>query len=56
MGTAIVVISLTGLVILVLRKIRKNKRSGKSASCFMDCSKCNGTCQFREFDQKERNE
>lgn len=42
MGTAIVLLVLTGAVILSIRSMRKAKKSGKSLQCGGDCSRCGG--------------
>lgn len=42
MGTAIVGISLCGIVTLILRHMIRERKSGKSAVCGGDCGHCKG--------------
>ena len=44
MGTAIVLVILIGVVGLIIRKMVKDKKAGKSLQCGQDCSHCGGHC------------
>lgn len=44
MGTIIVGVVLAGVVALVIRKMAKDKKSGKSIQCGGDCKHCGGGC------------
>lgn len=41
-GTLAVSVLLAGVVALIIRSMIRAKKSGKSASCCGDCSKCRG--------------
>lgn len=45
MGTAVVLLILMGAVGLVIRKMIKDKKSGKSLHCGGDCSHCKNSCR-----------
>lgn len=47
MTTAIVLVVLAGAVGLVIRKLVKDKKAGKSFHCGGDCSHCGGNCRTR---------
>ena len=42
MGNVIVGIVLTGIVVLIIRNMIRDKRNGKSVQCGGDCSQCRG--------------
>lgn len=42
MGTVIVGVILAGIVALVIRRMIRDKKNGKSLQCGCDCSKCKG--------------
>lgn len=42
MGTVIVGVVLAGIVVLSIRSMIRDRRSGKSLQCGGDCSKCRG--------------
>lgn len=44
MGTVVVLAILAGVVALIVRKMIKDKKSGKSIQCGGDCSHCGGHC------------
>ena len=44
MGTVVVLAILTGVVALIVRKMIKTKKNGKSIQCGGDCSHCGGHC------------
>ena len=44
MGTVIVSAGILGIIILIIRKMIKDKRSGKSLTCGGDCGHCGGHC------------
>ncbi len=44
MGTIIVLIVLAIIVALIIRRMVKDKKAGKSLQCGGDCSKCGGHC------------
>lgn len=43
-GTVIVLLILCGVVALALRSMIRDKKSGKSLQCGMDCKNCGGHC------------
>ncbi|MDE6956586.1 MAG: FeoB-associated Cys-rich membrane protein [Lachnospiraceae bacterium] len=45
MGTIIVLLILAGAVGLVLRKMIKDKKAGKSIHCGGDCGHCKNPCR-----------
>lgn len=44
MGTVVVLAILAGVVALIVRKMIKYKKNGKSIQCGGDCSHCGGHC------------
>lgn len=44
MGTVIVSAGILGIIILIIRKMIKDKRAGKSLTCGGDCGHCGGHC------------
>lgn len=44
MGTVVVLAILAGVVALIVRKMIKDKKNGKSIQCDGDCSHCGGHC------------
>lgn len=44
MGNLVVGLIVAGLAALVIRKMIKDKKSGKSLQCGGDCSHCGGHC------------
>lgn len=44
MGTAIVLVILISVVGLIIRKMVKDKKAGKSLQCGQDCKHCSGHC------------
>ena len=44
MGTVVVLAILAGVVALIVRKMIKDKKNGKSFLCGGDCSHCGGHC------------
>ncbi|MCX4268858.1 MAG: FeoB-associated Cys-rich membrane protein [Lachnospiraceae bacterium] len=44
MGTFIVGVIITGIVILSIRSMIQDKRNGKSLQCGGDCKHCGGHC------------
>ena len=44
MGTVVVLAILAGVVALIVRKMIKDKKNGKSIQCGGDCSHCGGHC------------
>lgn len=44
MGTVVVLAILAGVVALIVRKMIKDKKHGKSIQCGGDCSHCGGHC------------
>ena len=44
MGTVVVLAILAGVVALIVRKMIKDKKTGKSIQCGGDCSHCGGHC------------
>ena len=44
MGTVVVLAILAGVVALIVRKMIKDKKNGKSIQCRGDCSHCGGHC------------
>ena len=44
MGTVVVLAILAGVVALIVRKMIKDKKNGKSSQCGGDCSHCGGHC------------
>ncbi|MDD3339018.1 MAG: FeoB-associated Cys-rich membrane protein [Lachnospiraceae bacterium] len=44
MGTIVVGIGLAAIVALIIRKMVKDKKAGKSIQCGGDCSHCGGHC------------
>lgn len=44
MGTVIVLAVLAAVTGLIIRKMVKDKRSGKSIQCGCDCNSCRGHC------------
>ena len=44
MGTVVVLAILAGVVALIVRKMIKDKKAGKSIQCGGDCSHCGGHC------------
>lgn len=44
MGTVVVLAILAGVVALIVRKMIKDKKNGKSIQCGGDCSQCGGHC------------
>ena len=45
MGTVIVLLMLAGAIALVIRKIIKDKKTGKSLHCGGNCGCCNHPCR-----------
>lgn len=43
-GTIVVLLILCGVVALVIRSMIKDKKSGKSLQCGMNCKNCSGHC------------
>ncbi len=46
-GTAVVLLILCVVVTLIIRKMIRDKRSGRSLQCGMDCRHCGGHCGHR---------
>ena len=44
MGTVVVLAILAGVVVLIVRKMIKDKKNGKSIQCGGDCRHCGGHC------------
>lgn len=44
MGTFVVGIALSAVVVLIIRSMIKDKKNGKSLQCGGDCSHCGGHC------------
>ena len=44
MGTAVAGIALAGSVALMIRKMIRDKKNGKSIQCGGDCKHCGGHC------------
>ena len=44
MGTAIVALALLSVVALIIRKMIKDTKPGKSIQCGCDCKHCGGHC------------
>ena len=44
MGTLVVGISLLAVVALIIKRMIKDKKKGKSLQCGGDCSHCGGHC------------
>ena len=44
MGTVVVLAILAGVVVLIVRKMIKDKKNGKSIQCGGDCNHCGGHC------------
>lgn len=44
MGTFVVGLLLAGIVTLIIRKMVRDKKSGKSIQCGCDCGNCKGNC------------
>ena len=44
MGPVVVLAILAGVVALIVRKMIKDKKNGKSIHCGGDCSHCGGHC------------
>ena len=44
MGTVVVLAILAGVVVLIVRKMIKDKKNGKSIECGGDCCHCGGHC------------
>ena len=44
MGTVVVLAILAGVVALIVRKMIKDEKNGKSIQCGGDCSHCGGHC------------
>lgn len=44
MGTALIGIILIGIVTLIIHKMIKDKKQGKSIHCGGDCKHCGGHC------------
>ncbi|MEG0108440.1 MAG: FeoB-associated Cys-rich membrane protein [Lachnospiraceae bacterium] len=44
MGTWIVGTGIIGVVVLIIRKMIKDKKAGKSIQCGGDCKNCGGHC------------
>lgn len=44
MGTIIVGIIVAGVVVMIVRNMIKDKKSGKSVQCGGDCGHCGGHC------------
>ena len=44
MGTVVVLAILAGVVALIVRKMIKDKKNGKSIQCGGECSHCRGPC------------
>ena len=44
MGTVVVLAILAGVVALIVRKMIKDKKNGKSIQCGGDCKNCGGHC------------
>ena len=44
MGTVVVLAILAGVVALIVRKMIKDKKNGKSIQCGGDCRHCGGHC------------
>ena len=47
MGTAIVGLALLAIVSLIVRKMIKDKKQGKSIQCGCDCKHCGGHCHYK---------
>lgn len=45
MGTAVVGLVLTGIVICAIRSMVRDRKKGKSIQCGGDCSRCMGGCR-----------
>ena len=45
MGTAVVSVLLVGVVAMIIRSMRKDKKAGKSLQCGQDCRTCSGCCR-----------
>ena len=48
MGTVVVLAILAGVVALIVRKMIKDKKNGKSIQCGGDCSHCGGIVDTKE--------
>ncbi|MEF9946537.1 MAG: FeoB-associated Cys-rich membrane protein [Lachnospiraceae bacterium] len=44
MGTIIVGTVVAGVIVLIVRKMIKDKKAGKSIQCGGDCKNCGGHC------------
>ncbi|MCH5270689.1 MAG: FeoB-associated Cys-rich membrane protein [Lachnospiraceae bacterium] len=44
MGTAVVLVVLTGIVVWVIKSMIRDKKNGKSLQCGGDCRSCGGHC------------
>lgn len=44
MGTVLTLMVLAGVMTLIVRKMIRDKKNGKSLSCGGDCKHCNGHC------------
>lgn len=44
MGTIIVGTVVAGIIVLIVRKMIKDKKAGKSIQCGGDCKNCGGHC------------
>lgn len=44
MGTAVVLVVLTGIVVWVIKSMIRDKKNGKSLQCGGDCRNCGGHC------------
>ena len=44
MGTVVVLAILAGVVALIVRKMIKDKKNGKSIQCGVGCEHCGGHC------------
>ncbi len=44
MGTVIVGLVVAGIVALIVRRMIRDKKNGKSLQCGGDCSHCQGNC------------
>ena len=54
MGTAVVGIALAGIVALIIRKMIRDKKNGKSIQCGGDCKHCGGPGSYTHLDVYKR--
>ncbi len=49
LGTIVVLVVLCGVIVLIVRSMVRDKRSGKSLQCGMDCKNCGGHCSQKKM-------